>query len=213
MILDSVVDYLHQTVYDRSSMGEGGLDWSTKPETYKTYPDTDLKSLPRELSLPKVGSTLSLLGQAVRSPQPLDMVGLANLLFMANGFTSQTDYGREIFLYRSAPSAGALYPVEIYLSALGIEGLEDGLYHYSIMDFALTRLRSGPPPAGCPGPALILTSLYFRSAWKYRNRAYRYCLLDCGHVAENLMLVAPTLGFKADFQVDFDDRLINGYLG
>ena len=213
MILDEAVDYHRQTIYDRLSMGEGGMDWANKPEPYKTYRDADLMALPRELNLPKVESALALLGQAVRAPQPLNMVGLANLLFMANGFTSQTDYGREVFLYRSAPSAGALYPVEIYLSAVGVEGLEDGLYHYSIMDFALTRLRSGPPPAGCPGPALILTGLYFRSAWKYRNRAYRYCLLDSGHVAENLMLVAPTLGLQAEFQTDFDDRLINEYLG
>jgi SagB-type dehydrogenase family enzyme len=213
MILDKAADYHLQTVYERLSMGEGDLDWGAKPEPYKTYPDADLKGLPRELSLPKVESAQALLGQAVRTGQPLDMVGLANLLFMANGFTSQVDYGREVFLYRSAPSAGALYPVEIYLSAVGIEGLEDGLYHYSIMDFALTRLRSGPPPEGCPGPALILTGLYFRSAWKYRNRAYRYCLLDSGHVAENLMLVAPTLGFKVEFLADFDDRSINDYLG
>ena len=145
--------------------------------------------------------------------RPLNLLLLAELLFMSYGFTHKTEYGREVYLYRAAPSAGALYPVEVYVLAADIDGLEDGLYHYSLMDFELTRLRQGPPPPGLPAPSLALTGLFFRSVWKYRDRALRYCLLDTGHLAENLSLAGSALRLESEFLADFDDDALNEYLG
>ena len=213
MTLTRAADYQRQTMYSRHSTGGGGMDWANKPEPYLYYPGAEMVSLPRELVLPKVEGVKVLQGGLARIPQPLDLTALSALLFMAYGFTDQVDYGTEIFLYRSAPSAGALYPVDVYLSAQGIEGLEDGLYYYSLTDFGLARLRSGPPPAGVPAPALILSARYFRSSWKYKDRAFRYCLLDAGHVAENIALALPTLGLSGEFFAQFDDKVLNAYLG
>ena len=211
--LDSAADYHRRTAYGRKTMSGGGMDWSNRPELYKNYPGAESVALPRELDLPRRPAWTALAGGGGADAADLDLGRLAKLLFMAYGFTQKVDYGSEVFLYRSAPSAGALYPVDLYLCARDIEGLDDGLYHYSIIDFALTRLRSGPPPAVLPAPALILTGLYFRSAWKYRQRAYRYCLLDAGHAAENLLLSGGALGLPLELTAEFDDEAVNQYLG
>ncbi len=213
MTLESAAGYHRQTKYNREGMSGAGMDWSNKPQLYKVYPDAETVSLPRDLALPRAESWRVLKGGLAREPQPLDLAALSNLLFMAYGFTAQVDYGNELFLYRSAPSAGALYPVEIYLACRGVDGLEDGLYNYSLIDFALTRLRQGPPPESIPAPALIITGLFFRSAWKYNKRAFRYCLLDVGHVAENVDMIGPVLGLPADFRTDFNDEYLSAYLG
>ena len=189
------------------------MDPKNRPSPDKIYPGTQSVALPRDLVLPRAEARLALKGDLIRSPQPLNLASLAGLLFMAYGFTDRVELGSEVFLYRSAPSAGALYPTEIYLAAQEIKGLDDGLYHYSLTDFALTRLRQGVPPAGVPAPALILAGLFFRSAWKYLDRAFRYCLLDTGHVAENINLAGPVLGLDTRFTPAFDDDLITGYLG
>ena len=212
MTIDSAGDYQRQTFYSRTEMSGQGMDWDNKPNPYKSYRNAPSTALPRELVLPKADSLSALKNEIKRPDQPLTLTGISNLLFMSYGFTAQVDYQSEVFLYRSAPSAGALYPDEVYLSALGIEGLEDGLYHYSLIDFTLTRLRTGPPPQGLPAPALILTSMFFRSAWKYRERAFRYCLLDTGHLAENFCLTGPALGFTTEPLFDFDDQALNQYL-
>jgi SagB-type dehydrogenase family enzyme len=212
MILSKAADYQRRTYYSRMKTG-GGMDWSNKPEMYKSYIGADSVLLPRDLVLPKAEGETALQGGLRRNPVELNIAGLAGLLFMAYGFTSQVDYGNEVFSYRSAPSAGALYPVDIYLAARDVAGLEDGLYHYSIIDFSLTRLRRGRPPDGTPSPALILTAVFFRSAWKYGERAFRYCLLDAGHVVENLMATGPVIGLNPVYDADFDDRCLAAYLG
>ena len=209
----SVVDYQKETMYGRAGTFGPGMDWSNQPELYKRYPGAEAVELPRELVLPKVEAWRLLRGGDTRSEAAPDLTNLASLLFMASGFTSQMEYSGNLFLYRSAPSAGALYPIDVYVAARDISGLDDGLYHFSVIDFALTRLRKGPVPADLPSPAIVLSSRFFRSAWKYRDRAYRYCLLDGGHLAENLMLSAQCLGLSMGLDIDFDDDRMNGYLG
>ena len=206
-------DYQRLTMYRPDTMSGGGMDWSNRPELYKSYPSAEQIALPRELNLPRADAWTALNGGFKRPPAPLNLDTLARLLFMAYGFTNQVTYGTEMYLYRSAPSAGALYPVDIYVAARDIEGLEDGLYHYSVIDFALTRLRRGAPPSNIPAPGLILTGLFFRSAWKYMKRAFRYCLLDAGHAAENIRLAGEALGLQPQVSADFHDREVNQYLG
>ena len=93
--------------------------------------------------------------------------------------------------------------------ARDIEGLDDGIYHFSLYDFNLVRLAGGRPA----GPAVVLTGRWFRSAWKYKERAFRYCLLDAGHAAENLMIAGKALGLPVRFSAVFDDGGINRALG
>ena len=211
--LSSASEYHHRTKYRRGLMPGSSLDPSNQPGVIKIYEKADASPLTKELVLPRIETARALLGGFQRKPEPLSANLLARLLYMSYGYTDQVDYQTKVFYYRSAPSAGALYPVEVYLAARGIAGLMDGLYHYNLGDFTLNILRQGTPPSEIPAPAIFLSAVFFRSAWKYRERAFRYCLLDTGHVGENISIISPTLGLGARFEADFDDLALNDYLG
>jgi SagB-type dehydrogenase family enzyme len=125
---------------------------------------------------------------------------------------------------RPAPSAGGLYPLEVYLVAQQVEGLEDGLYHYDPWRHDLALLRPGalvPALAElCFGQTFLaqanllvsLTAVLGRSLWKYGERAYRYALLEAGHVGQNLLLTAEALGMPALAVGGFFDAEVNRLL-
>jgi SagB-type dehydrogenase family enzyme len=108
--------------------------------------------------------------------------------------------------FRPSPSAGGLYPLELYVAARGVEGLDDGLYHYDPWVHQLERRRRGTLhgeiAALCFGQGFLaasnlllsLSGVVERTCWKYGPRGYRYVCFEAGHVAQNLMLVAEALG-------------------
>jgi SagB-type dehydrogenase family enzyme len=128
------------------------------------------------------------------------------------------------YSFRSAPSAGALYPVETYLVANRVEGLTPGLYHYDVPEAFLQLLKEGDygrPLAACAldqrmleeaAAAFVWTALIERSAWKYVERAYRYIYLDAGHIAQNLYLAATGLGLGCCSVGAFFDDEVNELL-
>ena len=119
------------------------LDWSNRPLPYKIYPGAGTLALPRDLSLSQI-STLSALRRRSDSAQKsVDLETVTRLLFCADGLTRQANVGGEDYHFRAAASAGALYPVEIYLVAGEIEGMEPGLYHLLPADLKLHGLRRG----------------------------------------------------------------------
>ena len=131
---------------------------------------------------------------------------------------------QEIFYYRSAASAGALYPNEVYLSAHNVEGINSGLYYYDLSQKNLVGLRENAHPSvlsaavlpsdqNDPGITFFITGIFNRSSWKYRKRAYRYVLLDAGHVLQNLFFAIHALNLPFSFGYDFVDHAINHLLG
>jgi SagB-type dehydrogenase family enzyme len=130
----------------------------------------------------------------------------------------------ETFYYRSAASAGALYPFELYLASPELSDLKAGLYHYSIANFGLFPLREGNffsfilqkaswPDGFVPGLTFFISAVFFRSSWKYRDRAFRYHLLDTGHLIENVLLALGAYHYSAFLTYDFNDVEINRFLG
>ena len=127
--------------------------------------------------------------------------------------------------FRNTPSAGALYPIETYLFAKNVDGLNLGLYHYNIKfhlleelaveDFSilLTRACLGQEMFVSAGAIFIWSGIFGRSKWKYKQRAYRYVYLDCGHIAQNLALSATALGLGSCQVGAFYDDEINKILG
>ena len=93
---------------------------------------------------------------------------------------------------RINPSAGALYPNELYIQIRGVEGKEDGIYHFEVGTSSLTLLYRLKESEGLEpymgyktmmkGYLFLVSAIYWRSAWKYKDRAFRYCLLDAGHL-------------------------------
>jgi SagB-type dehydrogenase family enzyme len=111
-------------------------------------------------------------------------------------------------LCRPVPSAGALYPLELYVAALAVAGVEPGVYHYDPFRHRLARL--GPVPFGelrqalvdpglvdVAGAILVVTAVFWRSRVKYGARGYRFALLEAGHVVQNALLAATDLHLAA----------------
>jgi SagB-type dehydrogenase family enzyme len=130
--------------------------------------------------------------------------------------------GRE---FRTAPSAGALYPIETYLIVNKVEGLEKGLYHYNIAAHSLEELKTGEYGIEITHAALdqdmcaeaavvfVWSAIFIRSKWKYGQRAYRLVYLDAGHIVENLALSATGIGLgSCQIGAFFDDE-VNQIIG
>mgnify|MGYP000336119262 CR=1 FL=1 len=152
---------------------------------------------------------------------PLSFEEIAQLLWAAQGIT-EPKHG-----LRTAPSAGALYPLEVYLVAGegGVEGLEAGLYGYLPGRHAIEKIRSGDLrqslAAACLGQAwmaqaptmFLLTAEYARTERKYGTRGQRYAWMEAGHVCQNLLLEVEALGLAAAVVGAFDDRRLSETVG
>ncbi len=210
-------NYHRATEHHRFRMAGHRLDWAAQPDVIKRYPGAETADLApiRSLGTASLGDLLDS-AKEQESPSQPDLNSLSNLLSMGSGITSVRRHGAGIYTFRSAASAGALYPVDIYVDARRVDGLPSGLYHHRIDGSFLERLKTNTDGGGQPsGPFAVvyLGGVFFRSVWKYRDRAYRYILNDTGHVAANILLAARLLGFHAKLEYDFDDEHVNGFLG
>ncbi len=207
-------EYHQATAYRRHDMPGGRLDWANQPLPFKTYPDAETVELPWPPDFP--AAPLSRVTAPGTPGDRPDAVRLAGLLHLAGGLTARSIHGEVYF--RATASAGALYPTEAYLVSGPGTGVEPGVYHWPVARMALERLRSGDHRARLPGaeahPAyLILTAVYWRSAWKYRDRAWRYCLLDTGHFLAGLLWGAACFGLAARTCLRFEDGAQADLLG
>jgi SagB-type dehydrogenase family enzyme len=206
------------TKYLRNQSFSHALSWATKPETYKVY-KTKRISLSFDANM-QSASLLELLKSrcSVRSfsQKPLTLDELSFLLWASTGIRTK----KEGYAFRTAPSAGALYPIETYLVVNGVEGLPKGLYHYSIKFSALEELKVGEFGKELAHSALdqemcvkapvvfVWSAVFSRCKWKYSQRAYRYVYLDAGHIAENLALSATSIGLgSCQLGAFFDDEV------
>ena len=218
--------YHNLTSYSRHAMTPHRLDWGHVPLLQKAYPQLSSMSLPPPGTLPDGSLTDVFLGKSAGNLLPrLGFKHLSAILRLANGITANRRYGSQIQYYRSAPSAGALYPNETYVAAGTVEGLVPGLYNYQVMDASLAVLRQGnhilqgvgsaltSGSRKIPAASLLITGIFFRSAWKYRVRAFRYVLLDAGHLIENLVLAASAYGYAYSVHYDYDDDAAGHLLG
>lgn len=135
------------------------------------------------------------------SDQPLGLHELSKVLHQTYGITGEIpiDGGGALPL-RAAPSGGALYPAEIYLGINNVEGLDSGIYHYNVPYHQLELLNSGDhsqklfeicmeqPYAKDVGVVFLISAVLNRTKQKYKERGYRYILLDIGHLGQNLYL-------------------------
>ncbi len=216
-------DYHTLTSYDRRRMTGHALDWEHRPDLYKRYPHAKSIPLPEKEVTAGARTLWDIIPDGCVNPaasQKMTLAKLAALLGLSYGITASVRYPQETFSYRSAPSAGALYPCEIYIAAYAVDGLDPGVYYFSVVDFALKRIR-GADVAGFLGQnsekglalSLFITGIPYRSAWKYRARAYRYVLLDTGHLLGNLALVLKSQKLIFETTYDLDDAATGLLLG
>jgi SagB-type dehydrogenase family enzyme len=149
--------------------------------------------------------------------EALTLEDVAQLLWAAQGITDPEGL-------RSVPSAGATYPLELYLLVIDVRSLNAGLYHYVTREHALVRCRSGDllPQlmratrgqdwiAGA-GAVLLIAAHPGRTRTKYGERGDRYTHLEAGHAAQNVCLQCEALGLSTALVGAFDDGAVRGFL-
>ena len=155
------------------------------------------------------------------SAKPLTGEQLSQLLWAAQGITDGRGY------LRAAPSAGALYPTDLYVVAgeEGITGFEAGVYRYEAEYHSLVRTAKGDRRReiaraslgqrwmGEAPLQLIITVEYTRITFKYGERGVRYAMIEAGHIGQNIFLQAESLGLGAGIVGAFDDEAIIGTAG
>jgi SagB-type dehydrogenase family enzyme len=224
-MITTATEYHLFTSYHRHTLGGHVLDWQNQPTVYKVYPGMDHLPLPSKVTFPSDHLSALLGAEKLNQDPPKPDAGtLSRLLLLTYSPTTKTRYAEGEFCYRSVASAGALYPTELYVACHRTRHIADGLYHYSLPHHSLCPLRSAEaiPSVAATLPArdrwfshftFFLSAIFFRSAWKYRERSYRYHLLDTGHVLEQLLLSLRLCGLPALVSYDFADHAANRLLG
>jgi SagB-type dehydrogenase family enzyme len=173
------------------------LDWANMPEPFRHYEGTPLLDLPADPVLGEV---------------PADGAAwLSQLLFHAAAVSASkvAPGSRDRYALRVNPSSGNLHPTEFHFRTRGLQDWPDGLYHYrpsSHMAEQRGRGDFGTGLAESSAPVVfVLTSIAWREAWKYRERAYRYCLHDIGHAWQSLAIAAGAMRCESFASGEFDD--------
>jgi SagB-type dehydrogenase family enzyme len=213
----SIAQHYHErTKYDPETISAKGkpLDWSQQPVPYKNY---------------KIGIAFDLKPYLNAQPDPLDASGLwwrrlSRTLYASYGLTGMIPQISEPIYLRAAPSAGGLYPAEVYLISRGTPLLPAGLYNYQAKTHTLlhfwenqvwTALQSAcfwNPLLEGTQLALVITAVFERSAWRYQDRAYRRIFLDTGHLLGNLELAGSINDFRPHLLGGFADAAVNELL-
>ena len=202
------------------------INLRNKPPIYKSYAGLPSFPLPTDFSKPTTSTLNAVAGVNPGDVAALDIGTLARCLFFSVGLVRKVVFPKAGEVrFRAAASAGGLYPIETYLVCRDIPGLEAGVYHFSPRDFALRQLRKGDyrgelyrapgvdsSVAGSPA-TLVFTSVFWRSAWKYRARSYRYCFWDNGTILANLLATVSAEGMPARVIAGFMDTQVNLLLG
>jgi SagB-type dehydrogenase family enzyme len=154
-------------------------------------------------------------------PTPLTLAELSTLLWATQGITQQAFSA----WYRTSPSAGALHPIDTYLVINRVEGLDPGTYFLKVPEFSLAARKIGDFSSSVARAALdqemaraaavvfVWVAVIERSRQKYRQRAYRYIYLDCGHIGQNLYLAASAMGLGCCAVGAFFDDEVNELVG
>ena len=173
------------------------VDWNNPPNRFKNYPNT-YERIP-----------LNSKNQN------------SNFLYLIAGITAKKSYPGIEYYLRVNPSAGALYPNEIYFQVRNQEGFDDGIYHFEVSTSSVVLLKKLENDEGLEsildldysidGFIFFISSLYFRSSWKYKKRAFRYCLLDAGHILGSMEASSYLYDKSFEILYDFSKEKLNRF--
>ncbi len=175
------------------------LDWENQPRSMKIYPEGF-----ERIRLDRSCSAHSF-------------------IYHIGGITAKKVYPGVEYYLRTNPSAGALYPNEIYFQSRGVEGFEDGIYHFEVATSSAVLLRALGENEGLEpflgerrtmkGVLFFISSPWYRSAWKYKKRAFRYALLDTGHIVGAIEAASHLYGHAYRVAYGVDLKGLNAFFG
>lgn len=201
------------------------------PDIYKNYKNTIYISLPiPKLDLEKNFVDVLLNRQTIRTYDPALSISkdqLSTALFLVWGATScWMDQGIGKALLKTSPSGGSRHPIEVYCCVLNVDGIDPGIYHYSVLNHELELIKKdisrekviefcgGQPHTGLPAVVFFYTAVIERETWKYSvPKAYRALFMDLGHLSQTLYLVASWMNLGCFFTAALRDELVEKELG
>ena len=220
----TVVDYHERTKhrFDRPARSAGYMDWANQPNPFRRYHGAAVTMLPLDGGTPSPTYHQLYEPESI-SPAERDARSVGLFLQYALGLSAWKEYAGSRWALRCNPSSGNLHPTEGYVCLPATPGISHrpGVCHYAPQDHALecrTELSKECFAAlahGWPVGTFFtaLTSIHWREAWKYGERAYRYCQHDVGHALAALALSAATLGWSVHACSTLDDAALMRLLG
>ncbi len=215
--LDAVVRYHFRTKHylNRFAASLGYLDWATQPNPFRTFEGAQRFELPLSADRLAVASYDDLYSPGTVGARPIDPESIGAFFELALGLSAWKQYQHTRWSLRCNPSSGNLHPTEGYAILPVMDGLEAGVYHYVSRDHCLERrcILASSKSLLSPRSFLVgLSSIHWREAWKYGERAFRYCQHDLGHAIGTVRYAAAALGWPARL-LDVSDAAISDFLG
>jgi SagB-type dehydrogenase family enzyme len=216
--LTSIFAYHQRTKHymHRYAAGPREMDWASQPDPFRSFEGC----VRLELPLPSdEGAPLypDLFRPGKIPAQALTLTNISSLLAYSFGLSAWKEHGYNRWALRCNPSSGNLHPTEAYVITDGCKGIAAGLHHYLSRDHVLeyrccyAKGDSGVLPAG--SFLLGISSIHWREAWKYGERAYRYCQHDAGHAIAAVRFAAAMLGWQVRLLDSWGDAEIGVVLG
>ena len=224
--IKTAIDHHERTEHrlpDRFAASLGFLDWKTQPEPFRTYEGAERFQLP--LCEPLNATEPSWAVTRSNTPIPpstFDKNTLSQLLYDSLAISAWRKSGSSSWVLRCNPSSGNLHPTEAYVLVGPVTGLTSrpALLHYAPSDHAVEALRWLDPSVFSdfcqqlsPNAFVLgLSSIVWREAWKYGERAFRYCMHDVGHAMQAITCAARIHGWRVrrieGLKADPMDRLL-----
>ncbi len=221
-----------QTAQEMISPGNfSTADLQAMSRAYKQYPNLPRVKLPAIEGIPQNGRSFDEVVSSRRSVRDfadlnIDLDELSKILHQSYGITGEAPANKNGFRQdlRSAPSAGALYPAEIYIAVRKVSGVEPGIYHYNVPNHEIELMIPGDPTEQMyevccqqefvhkTSIVIIMSSVLQRTKLKYGERGYRYALLDIGHLGQNIYLSCASLDLAIMTTCGFFDDEVNKLL-
>lgn len=183
------------------------LDWANQPNPFRHYAGAPIIDLPADAPAPTANLLALLRGEIAEPLNGTVPRLLSALLFHAAAISAtRVSPAGTRYALRVNPSSGNLHPTEFHFSAHGLAAWPDGVYHYRPSQHTAEQRAKGTLTE--EPLRFLLTTIAWREAWKYRDRAYRYCLIDVGHAVEALVTAGRALGWDFTLATEFDDDAV-----
>lgn len=193
------------------------LDWADMPDPFRHYEGPPVFDLPADPPFPETPALEVLDGISGTTPAGDGSTFLSQLLFYSAAISASKRVSSTGYRYalRVNPSSGNLHPTEFHFLTRGLKDWPYGLYHYRLSSHMAEQRAQGDlgtKLAGSSAPIVfLLTSIAWREAWKYGDRAYRYCLHDIGHAWQALALAAHAIGCNSFASGHFPDDEVSEF--
>lgn len=216
--VDEIIAYHDRTKHhpERYARGPGGLDWSTQPNPFRRFDGAPMLRLPLAQRDDTPAAAI-LFGAGAAPPRPFTLEALGLFFELSLGLSARKEVSGMSWYLRVNPSSGNLHPTEGYAVLPALEWLPGGggVYHYAPREHGLEQRarRSGDGRVYADGFWVGLTSIPWREAWKYGERAFRYCQHDVGHAVAALRYAAAALGWRVSLAPEWTEAQLARLLG